>query len=523
MVVARRSSVQRRNNRTRCWVISLLTLALIVAVGLGVGLGVGLTRNKNSSTQSISSANDASGGSSSSSSGTRTSSSGSSSSSSASSSAASASATPAHVDGQLNITVPDLARWDWLSPTNKMLGVALGNWLVMERWMNEQAFVNTFGANAWDEWDASQVSNASAIFLEHWNTWVTEDDIETLSQNGINTVRIPVGFWALIPTVAGEPYLSMAGQLDQINRILGYLYARKMYAIIDLHGMPGAQTTDQYSGHNNTNPTFWHPDEQIRGDQTVAAAQAFIINNPYRSIISALAVCNEPRPYSQANFEILKGFYERSYATLSTGSYPIPMQFHHGFVDTENHLVYWQPFVNGKDPSLLMLEDHPYPGNFPLQNDTTDIIAQVCNDAKGYVGYPVPVAVTEWSLTSGVTTSSFETQFYEAQASAWAWSGGSVFWSLRTVSPQLDGTDISQYSFLTMLANGAIPAVNGQSTQAYIASFNAPCGADPNEAWSLAGNQNATAAAIAAADPGLTTDAPVVSASAAAKKRRSFS
>ena len=44
---------------------------------------------------------------------------------------------------------------------------------------------------------------------------VTDDD------DGI--IRVPMGFWAWTPTTPEEPYLAMAGQIQQFERILGYV------------------------------------------------------------------------------------------------------------------------------------------------------------------------------------------------------------------------------------------------------------------------------------------------------------
>lgn len=63
-------------------------------------------------------------------------------------------------------------------------------------------------------------------------------------QQGINHLRIPTGFWAWIPTVAGEPYANI-GQVAQVERILGYAYKRGMYALIDLHGLVPFLSSDE--------------------------------------------------------------------------------------------------------------------------------------------------------------------------------------------------------------------------------------------------------------------------------------
>lgn len=77
--------------------------------------------------------------------------------------------------------------------------------------------------------------------------------------SGINHLRIPTGFWAWIPTVDGEPYLNCQSCYQaQMDRVLSYAHARGMYAVIDLHGLPGSQNGEQASGHNTTTPAFFN-------------------------------------------------------------------------------------------------------------------------------------------------------------------------------------------------------------------------------------------------------------------------
>lgn len=146
------------------------------------------------------------------------------------------------------------------------------------------------------------------------------------------------------------------------------------------------------------------------------------------------------------------------------------MFLHPGFVD--NPFPFWESFVRARvtNPPSIVIEDHPYPGNFPIQYDQNDMLNQVCNAAKRYLNYPIPVAITEWSvytgrfqgwmctryfmliysIVTGVRTHAFERQFYEAQLATWAWSAGSFYWSYRVIPSRAQlaaGTDYSQYSF----------------------------------------------------------------------------
>lgn len=54
-------------------------------------------------------------------------------------------------------------------------------------------------------------------------------------------------------------------------------------------------------------------------------------------------------------------------------------------------------------------------------------MSQVCANAKKYQDLPLPVIVSEWSLMTGILDREFMSSFYQAQATAWDWSAGSIF------------------------------------------------------------------------------------------------
>ncbi|HET8704713.1 MAG TPA: glucan 1,3-beta-glucosidase, partial [Pseudomonadales bacterium] len=78
--------------------------------------------------------------------------------------------------------------------TNKVRGVNLGGWLVLEKWMTPSLFD---GLNATDEtsWCAELGERASEKLKQHWNNFITKEDFAWLAKIGINAVRIPFGHW----------------------------------------------------------------------------------------------------------------------------------------------------------------------------------------------------------------------------------------------------------------------------------------------------------------------------------------
>lgn len=125
---------------------------------------------------------------------------------------AAASATSSSSSAQASVS--PLATYDWTkssyagaiaqaksaganSVQGPMVGIALGSWLILEQWMLEPWFNASanYNSSVVDEWNLMLAlgDNATAVMKQHWDTWITEDDIETAYQAGINHLRIPIG------------------------------------------------------------------------------------------------------------------------------------------------------------------------------------------------------------------------------------------------------------------------------------------------------------------------------------------
>ena len=130
------------------------------------------------------------------------------------------------------------------SSSSILRGVNLGGWLVLEPWMNSDVFTGAF-ANAVDQWTFDSIDGASTALTQHWETWYTQDDINTLAESGINALRIPIGYWAYDNT--GTPYLQ--GADAYLEKAIGWAQAKNMKVWIDCHGSPGSQNGEDHSGH----------------------------------------------------------------------------------------------------------------------------------------------------------------------------------------------------------------------------------------------------------------------------------
>ncbi|GAA6064089.1 hypothetical protein JCM10212_003447 [Sporobolomyces blumeae] len=364
-----------------------------------------------------------------------------------------------------------LPTWNWAQ--NKSIGMCLGSWLILEKWMIPDWFNETVnavepgsGATTLDEWSFCSVlgqEKCEEALVQHFETFVTESDIQTLYENGINQLRIPTGFWAWIPTIEGEPYLNRTDIYQYyLTRVLGWAYDRGMYAILDMHGIPGSQNGEQSSGHLTTQPSWFggsadsETPNQVRSDAMIKAVISFVENSPYRSVVTGIEPINEPRPYTNDQLVQLENYFERSYQAIQGSTWPVATIIPNGYAN----LTYWYDFAasHATSPPSLVMVDHPYPGNFPPQNNSENILAQVCSAAQRYLEYPIPICIDEWSLYTGVKDQAFEKAFYEQQLVTWAWSAGGFYWSYKLNTSQQDlaaGLDYSQYSWSTLLANSS--------------------------------------------------------------------
>ncbi|SPO21710.1 related to Glucan 1,3-beta-glucosidase precursor [Ustilago trichophora] len=149
-------------------------------------------------------------------------------------------------------------------------GVNLGAWFVQEGWM-EGGFMSCATGTKQAEFDILDgfgtskdgLTSARAYMEQRWDTWITEDDFRNLAQQGINTVRLPIGYWS-----AG-PYFTHYSPFEQYRSVYEYSWryiARAINwaakydigVIVDLHGAYGSQNGQAHSGLNDGNIQWYN-------------------------------------------------------------------------------------------------------------------------------------------------------------------------------------------------------------------------------------------------------------------------
>lgn len=150
-------------------------------------------------------------------------------------------------------------------PGFEIRGVNLGSLFVVEPWMASTEWATMGCGSAKSEYDCVSAlgqTTANANFAAHWQRWITDADLAEMQSYGLNTIRVPVGYWMFEGLVYQDSEHFPQGGLAYLETLCGWATARGMYIIIDLHGAPGAQVaqqpfTGQCKSRSSSKPTIY--------------------------------------------------------------------------------------------------------------------------------------------------------------------------------------------------------------------------------------------------------------------------
>ena len=166
-------------------------------------------------------------------------------------------------------------------------GVNLGGWLVVERWMTPSLFE---GLPATNEYELVQHAEGRARLKQHHLAFITESDWQWMANDGIELVRLPVGYWVL---EGDEPYIAAKKRLNW-----AFSMAKKYHIqiLLDLHAAPGAQNDADHSGSGAPHKgTRWL---KSRYDQaaTINILEQLAQTYGHHPQLWGLQLLNEPTP-----------------------------------------------------------------------------------------------------------------------------------------------------------------------------------------------------------------------------------
>lgn len=305
-------------------------------------------------------------------------------------------------------------------------GVNLGGWLVLEKWITPYLFE---GTDARDEYSFMQTKGAVRKINRHRDTFITEADFAWLADNGINAVRIPIGYWAL---EGDTPYTAAIQYLDwAIDMAAKY----KLKVLISLHGAKGSQNGHNHSGQLHRRD--WHKKREYR-KQTIDILEQLAERYYTRECLWGIELLNEPKSgFMQLK---LRSFYRQAQRRL----------LH--VVRPDVHIVFSDAFtpwlmsgaLAGQLNHPVAMDVHWY--QFAYQKSWKRCLAMIQRRSKTIQRWQQrqPVIIGEWSgvLSTKLLANlpSAERRLYtkrhiEAQIDAYAAATGWFYWTYKTDGP----------------------------------------------------------------------------------------
>lgn len=265
-------------------------------------------------------------------------------------------------------------------------GVNLGGWLVLERWMTPSLFE---GTAAEDElgYCAGADRRLRDRLHKHRETFVTADDFRWLASQGIEAVRIPVGYWTFGDD---KPFAATIGYLD---RAFAWAEETGIKVLISLHGAPGSQNGNDHSGCKG--PVAWHTDPR-HVEATLAVIRKLARRYKDAPALLGISVLNEPdvdipRP-------TLAGFYVSAYRIIRQECGPRPwVVFSDGFRPDRwrwvlHKWLYRGAYIDTHQYQVFGQADKDMPGAEHLRHTLRDIPLLLNRMRRHH-----PVVVGEWS------------------------------------------------------------------------------------------------------------------------------
>lgn len=126
-------------------------------------------------------------------------------------------------------------------------------------WMNMEDFINGFpGSEEGIRETAAAVlgKETGAFFFDRMlDYFFAEEDIRFLKEYGVNVLRIPLNYRHFEDD--NDPYHYKETGFDRLNRVINWCEKYRIYAILDMHAVPGWQNTDWHCDNSSRHTLFW--------------------------------------------------------------------------------------------------------------------------------------------------------------------------------------------------------------------------------------------------------------------------
>lgn len=334
----------------------------------------------------------------------------------------------------------------------KIFGTNLGNWLVLEKWMQPGFFAGTGAEDEITLYRKLPKEEYLPKVKQHRDTYVTEEDFADIAAHGMNLVRIPVPYF-----IFGDRE-GLPGCVEYLDLAFDWAEKYGLQILIDLHTVPGSQ--NGYDNGGLTGVCKWYKNKE---EVKFALRVLERLSERYgkREGLFGIEVLNEPISFlvwitspSRTKAEdkeeakgswyvplpFLKKFYTAAYRRIRKHmTAEKAVVFHDGF-----RLTAWNKFFDESGMENVYLDTHTYifamemfvPIHKPwVYRQYLNINRRQLRDVNKHI----PVITGEWCLSNryavGAPTEEEKAarfrEIAKIQMDVWNEGAGSIYWNYQ--------------------------------------------------------------------------------------------
>jgi glucan 1,3-beta-glucosidase len=306
-----------------------------------------------------------------------------------------------------------------------VIGVNLGGWLVLEKWITPALFK---GTEAVDEHSFCQELGREAQnrLTEHRKNFITENDFTWIADQGLDAVRLPIGYWALDRE---EPYYECKKYIDFA---LAQCEKNGLELVLDIHGLRGSQNGYPHSGLRGK--AGWHTDRHA--EHSLNFLKKLTLEYKNHKSLMAIELMNEP--LSKLPKKKLMDYYKSGYSFIRQNlSDKIGVIISDAFATKD-----WKDAMPKNKYKNVYLDMHMYQV-FSHEDKRLSLEGHIkkaksWKDVIKYVRNSMPVIIGEWSIALPPDTKGIEDRdealrrYANAQLEAFKEADGWFYWTYKT-------------------------------------------------------------------------------------------
>lgn len=353
-------------------------------------------------------------------------------------------------------------------------GVNFGSLFVLEKYIFDEMYIDgtTVELDAIAKYvEKNGVDNARSKMEAHWTSYCSDDDWAWLRDRGIQSIRIPLGYW----TVADGGF-TKGTSFEKVRQVYSnawkifkqyYVEKAKQYQIsilVDLHALPKGANTGDHSGECFKSAGFWSDSSCINRAVDVVT----FIAQDLRSYdnISGIQVVNESvfdnNPIGQEKY------YTKAINSIRHENADIPIVISDGWW-ADQWVKFLQKISNGDIGCLgVVIDDHVY--RCFSDDDKKKNVDQLINDLDSSVltglsaeadfiigEYSCVLDSQTWDKSKGANRDDKVREFgnQEIQTFRSRAKVGSYFWTYK-----FQHGDGGEWGLVPMMTKGCIPPRN---------------------------------------------------------------